>query len=61
MLTFVSTFGTSVGNYEWLEIGIFNASSGGTMLCRAVQSPTLGTKANTQVWTLTTTVTYTAV
>jgi hypothetical protein len=60
VLTFVSTFGTSAGNWEWLEVGVFNASSGGTMLCRKVQSPTLGTKNNTQVWVLTNTVTYTA-
>jgi hypothetical protein len=60
VLTFVATFGTSVGNYEWLEVGVFNAASGGTMLCRKVQSPTLGTKNNTQVWVLTNTVTYTA-
>lgn len=60
VLTFVSTFGTGAGNYEWLEVGIFNASSGGTMLCRAVQSPSLGTKNSSQVWVLTTTVTFTA-
>ena len=60
VLTFVSTFGTTAGNYEWLEVGIFNAASGATMLCRAPQSPSLGTKVNTQVWTLTTTVTFTA-
>lgn len=60
VLTFTSTFTTSEANFEWLEIGIFNASSGGTMLCRAVQSPSLGTKVNTQTWTLVTTVTFTA-
>lgn len=60
VLTFVSTFGTSDANYDWNEIGIFNASSGGTMLARAVQSPSLGTKVNTQVWVLTSTVTFTA-
>jgi hypothetical protein len=60
VLTFVSTFGTSDANYEWVEIGVFNASSGGTMLARKVESPTLGTKVNTQVWTLTVTATFTA-
>lgn len=60
VLTFVSTYGTSDANYEWVEIGLFNAASGGTMLARKVESPTLGTKVNTQVWTLTATATYTA-
>jgi len=60
VLTIVSTFGTSDNNWEWLEVGIFNAASGGTMLSRKVQSPSLGTKANTQVWVLTTTASFTA-
>lgn len=60
-LTFVSTFGTSANNWEWLEVGVFNSpTTGGTMLCRKVQSPTLGTKTNTQVWVLTTAVAFTA-
>jgi hypothetical protein len=57
VLTFVSTFTTSDANYEWVETGIFNASSGGTMLSRKVESPTLGTKVGTQTWVLTITAT----
>jgi hypothetical protein len=60
VLTFTSTFTTSDANYEWVETGIFNASSGGTMLSRKVESPTLGTKVNTQTWVLTITATFTA-
>jgi hypothetical protein len=60
VLTIVGTWGTSVGNYEWVEHGFHNASSGGTMLYRKVESPTLGTKSGSQVWTLTATVTFAA-
>jgi hypothetical protein len=60
VLTFTSTFTTSDANYEWVETGTFNASSGGTMLSRKVESPTLGTKVNTQTWVLTITATFTA-
>jgi hypothetical protein len=60
VLTFVSTYSTSDANYEWIEVGVFNASSGGTMLARKVESPSLGTKVNTQTWVLTVTATFTA-
>lgn len=60
VLTIVGTWGTSVGNFEWAEWGVFNASSGGTMLGRKVESPTLGTKTSSQVWTLTVTATFSA-
>lgn len=60
VVTVVATWGTSEGNFEWAEWGLFNASSGGTMLGRKVESPTLGTKQNTQVWTLTGTITFAA-
>lgn len=60
VLTAVATFGTSDANFEWVEWGLFNASSGGTMLGRKVEAPSLGTKVNTQVWTLTATVTFAA-
>jgi hypothetical protein len=59
-LTFTASFGTSDANYEWVETGIFNASSGSTMLSRKVESPTLGTKTSAQVWQLTTIATYSA-
>lgn len=54
-LTFVATFGSAVGNFAWEEVGIFNASSGGTMLSRRVTS--LGTKASGATWVLTITLT----
>lgn len=60
VLTFVATYSTSDANFEWVETGIFNASSGGTMLSRKVESPTLGTKVNTQTWVLTITATFAA-
>ena len=52
VVTAVSTWGTSVGNYDWVEHGMFNASSGGTMFYRKVESPSLGTKTSAQVWSL---------
>ena len=57
VITFRSTFGTSDANYAWNEWGVFNASSGGTMLNRKVES--LGTKTNTQTWQFTVTLTFT--
>ena len=58
VLTLRSTFSTSQANFAWNEWGVFNASSSGTMLSRKVES--LGTKANTQSWQLTATLTVTA-
>lgn len=60
VLTAIATYGTSEGNFEWVEWGMFNASNGGTMLGRKVESPSLGTKVGTQVWTLTATITFAA-
>ena len=49
-VTFRATFGTSEGNFEWLEAGLFEASSGGGMAVRQViDSP--GTKPGSQTWT----------
>lgn len=53
---FVATFGTSDANWDWEEWGVFNAASGG-MLTRKVES--LGTKADTQTWVVTATLTVT--
>jgi hypothetical protein len=36
VMTFKSTFGTGVANYAWNEIGLFNASSVGSMFSRAL-------------------------
>jgi hypothetical protein len=45
-LTFKSDFATTDANYAWNEMGVFNASSAGTMLCRAlVSSPFTKTSA----------------
>lgn len=63
VITAVASWGTSVGNYEWAEWGLFNSGSsqsGGTMLGRKVESPTLGTKTSAQVWSLTATITFAA-
>lgn len=57
VITFRSTFGTGDANFAWNEWAIFNASSGGTMLNRKVES--LGTKTNTQTWQFTVTLTVT--
>jgi hypothetical protein len=57
VLTFRSTFSTAEANFTWNEWGIFNASSGGTMLSRKVES--LGTKTSTQTWAFTTVLTFT--
>lgn len=48
VLTFRSLFATTDANYAWQEWGVFNASSGGDMLSRKVES--LGTKTSAQSW-----------
>lgn len=55
VLTFRSLFGTAEANFAWNEWGVFNAASAGTMLSRKVEA--LGTKASTQSWQLTVTLT----
>ena len=63
VLTFVATFATGEANYVWHEVGGFNGptgTQGETMLFRKVEVPNLGEKVNTQTWTLTTTVTFSA-
>lgn len=57
VITFRSTFGTAEANFAWNEWGVFNASSGGTMLNRKVES--LGTKTSAQSWQITATITLT--
>jgi hypothetical protein len=56
VLTAKATFATGDANWAWQEWALFNASSGGTMLNRKVES--LGTKASGS-WVLTVTVTIT--
>lgn len=55
VLTFRSVFATGDANFAWQEWGVFNASSGGVMLSRKVES--LGTKTSAQSWQLTATIT----
>lgn len=57
VITFRSTFATGDANIAWNEWGVFNASTGGTMLNRKVES--LGTKTGTQTWQFTVTLTFT--
>lgn len=54
-ITFQATFGTSAANYAWQEWAVFNGSSGGRMLNRAVSA--MGTKASGSTWTITATIT----
>lgn len=54
VLVFKCSIATDDANFAWNEWGIFNASSGGIMLCRKVES--LGTKAS-GTWVLTCTIT----
>lgn len=56
VLTFKASFASGEANFAWEEWGVFNASSGGTMLSRKVDS--LGTKASGAVWELTATLTF---
>lgn len=60
VITAATSFSTSEANFEWYEWGSFNASSGGTMYQRKVESPSLGTKTSAQVWSLTITLTHAA-
>lgn len=55
-MTWRSTFATSEGNFSIQEAGLFNASSGGTMLNRIVQSLGTKTSATTLQVTLTLTI-----
>ncbi len=60
VVTVVASYGTAEANFEWYEWGLTNASSGGTLYNRKVESPSLGTKTSSQVWSLTATLTHSA-
>ena len=50
LVTFYATFVNAVGNFEWLDAGLFESSVGGGMAVRQViDSP--GTKPASQEWT----------
>ena len=57
-LVYQATFDPADANGVIAEIGLFNASSGGTMIGRKVEA--LGEKLNTQSWTVQLTVTFSA-
>jgi hypothetical protein len=50
-ISFVATFGTGAANVNWREMGVTNASSGGTFLNRLVQD--FGTKSSASSWVAT--------
>lgn len=54
--TFRATFNPSEANFAWNEWGIFNASTGGVMLSRVVESN--GTKQSNQTWVLEVAITF---
>lgn len=61
VLTFRSTFGTAAANFHWQEWGTKNssASSTGTGALLQRKQEDLGTKASSQSWQLTATITVT--
>ena len=56
-VTFRATFNKEEANFPWNEWGIFNASTGGVMLNRTIESN--GTKQSNQTWVLDVEVTFT--
>lgn len=48
VVTYTATFGTSVANFQWNEVGVANAPAGGTLLTRRVV--TLPTKTSSDTW-----------
>lgn len=56
MLTFKSTFAPNEANFPWEEWGVFNASTGGVMLNRVIESN--GVKQNNQTWVLEVNITF---
>lgn len=55
-VTFRSTFLPAEANFAWLEWGIFNAASGGTMLNRVAENNS--TKLSNQTWIMQVDVTF---
>jgi hypothetical protein len=55
VITAVTTYTGGQANYAWQEFGLFNNSTGGTMMQRVVSAQ--GTKTAGQSWQLTETVT----
>lgn len=57
-ITYRVTCDVGEGNFTWNEWGIVNDPAAGTLLNRKVES--FGTKANTQIWQFTVTLTFVA-
>lgn len=53
-VTFQATFDVGEAEWEWKEWAVFNAETGGTMLCRVVENNS--TKIAQQTWVLQATV-----
>jgi hypothetical protein len=51
IIRFQSTFATGDANFDWLEWGVVNSGSGGTLLNRKQEG--LGTKTSAQTWQFT--------
>lgn len=58
VLTYRASYALGEANFDWNEWGVFNHASAGTMFNRKPE--TLGTKAATQSWQFTVTLTLTA-
>ncbi len=58
-IDYTTTFGTSEANFAWNELGLFNSASGDYMATRRTLSG-FGTKTNTDQWTITVSVVFTA-
>lgn len=56
VLTFQATFVEAEANFAWNEVGLFNASSSGTMISRKA-GIALGTKPSSEQWRATLTAT----
>jgi hypothetical protein len=55
---YTTTYGLAEANFEWLEIALFNSSSGDHMATRRTLSG-FGTKTSSEQWTVTLTVVFT--
>lgn len=49
-ITYTGVFDTATGNFEWLEVGLADAASAGTLVTRKVVS--LPTKTSSEEWTV---------
>lgn len=59
VITFTAEFGTGSGNFEWLEIGVFDAATAGNLFVRKLID-SIGTKPASQTWGVEATITIAA-